>query len=112
MEKGYGIIGHNIKVKNQNTMKRIAQFDGIILFFKNNNSKINSEILFLEAKEKKQKESKKEATEQLEKALKKIFKINKLPIKTRRINSKRRYAYCKVAINKEGFIRIDCNNHE
>ena len=53
IEKGYGIIGHNIKVKDQNTMGDIVQFDGIILFFKKNNSKINSEMLFLEAKKSK-----------------------------------------------------------
>jgi len=98
-----GFIGHNIKVKDQNTMEDIAQFDGIILFQKNN-SKINSEMLFLEAK-KKQKGSEKEAAKQLEEALKKIFKTKiKSPIETRQISSGG-YACCKVAINKEGFIR-------
>lgn len=52
MEKGYGIIGHNIKVKDQSIMEDIAEFDGIVLFFKKNYSKINSEMLFLEAKKK------------------------------------------------------------
>ncbi|MGD9627132.1 MAG: hypothetical protein AB7U40_06075 [Methanobacteriales archaeon] len=108
IEKGYGIIGYNIEVKDQNIMEVIAQFDGIILFFKKNNSKINSEMLFLEAKKEK-KGGEKKGAEQLEEALKKIFKI-KLPIKTGRISSKGRYACCKVAINKEGFIGTDRNN--
>jgi len=69
-------------------------------------------MLFLEAK-KKQKGSEKEAAKQLEEALKKIFKIKLTADNRGQISSKGRYACCKVAINKEGFIPVtDRNNQE